>query len=172
MDSCDPLTACANEPVLYSDDTKLICDILSQEWSLDFDRPHFYYDQDALARNNTPGSIYVYSMGISYNRIGINYGNVRKVHRMAIDVQNPMNRERHFRYCNEILRIIQKYRRAGPCVLKGGWEYIEFSNFSFKQGYTKFYQSVMDMALIRELQPLEAPGFGTACCPMKEGDEI
>lgn len=167
MDGCDPLVQCAEAPLLYTDDTKLVSDMLGREWSLDFDRPHFYYDQDALARNNHPGSIYVYSMGVSYNRIGIDYGNVRKVHRMAIDVQNPVNRERHFAYCNEVLRILNLYRRAGPCKLPG-WEYVDFSNFSYKQGYTKFYQSVLDMALVRELQPLAPSGFGTACRPDEE----
>lgn len=154
---------------LYSDDEAMICGLLKDEWSLEFDKPKFYYLPNALARDNNPGSIYIYDLSRSYPAPrGTNYEFTKMVRRMGIDIQVPENRERKYRYVNEVLRILMKYRRAGPDRL-GGWEYLEIGTITDRQGYVNFYHTVIEISLTRECNPLIQAGFGNDCrrpeCP-------
>lgn len=153
---------------LYTDDERMICEMIDREWSIPFDKPNLYYRPIALARNNLPGSIFVYDMGRSFpTPRGINYEQTKRNRRLSIDIQTPENRERHFAYVNEVIRILMKYRRAGPDRL-GGWEYLELGNISDRQGYVNFYHTVAELNLVVECSPLSRSGFGLDCRPCDE----
>lgn len=147
---------------LYTDDEGFIAELIKREWSIDFDIPKIYYIPNALARTNIPGSIYIYDMGRNIPKFGINYENVRRVRRLGISIQNPENRERHFAYVNEVIRILMTYRRAGPDKLNG-YDYLEISAISDKQGYTNYYDTSLDISLIKEVARIPYSGFGTPC---------
>lgn len=146
--------------VWYSDDTGFFCNLLKEQWSLGVgETPLFYYDQDRQARQNLPGSIYVYSLGRNNTRGGINYDAYRVTHRICIDIQNPVNRERHFEWMNEVYRILLKFRRAGRNQLNG-WDYYEISGDSFKPGYIKYYHDTIEFTLVKEMKCITQSGFG------------
>lgn len=147
---------------LYTDDEGFLAELIKREWSIDFDIPKIYHIPNALARNNIPGSIYIYDMGRNIPKFGINYENVRRVRRLGISIQNPENRDRHFAYVNEVIRILMTYRRAGPDRLNG-YDYLEISAISDKQGYTNYYDTTLDISLIKEVARIPYAGFGTPC---------
>lgn len=154
----------------YTDGAELIARLLHDNWSLDMnDVPNFYYRADTNFRSQRPGSIFCYNVRTDYTKQGIDYGSVREVKRVSIDVQNPTNEERHYRWVNEVLRIIQRYRRGGPCMLEGG-VYLDWSGVTDRLGYTNYYHSVLDVAIIREVKPLAESGFENPCKPC--GDDV
>lgn len=158
-----PQDVYTDEDAFFTDDVATICSILEENWDIPLPKPNFYREQDTMVRNNNPGSIYIYSLGRNNQRYGINYDSVKRTHRISIDVQNPENRQRHYDWMNEIYRILMKYRRAGKCRLQG-WDYIEISNDTFRQGYTRFYHDVMEINLIREVRLISSGGYGTDDC--------
>lgn len=151
------------ENLFYSDDVGMVANMIDRNWSLS-EKPKIYYKQDRIARENHPyGSIYVYSLGKSPSKVGINYDGMRMSHRICIDVQNPENRERHYDWIQELFRIFLKYRRAGRRQLNG-WDYIEISNDVFKHGYVNFYHSTFEINLMTEVRPILQSGFGDVEC--------
>ena len=145
---------------LFNDDARTITDILKSEWSLGIgETPQFYYDEDRLARTNIPGSIYCYEMSWNSSIVGINYDGSRRVSRITIDMQNPENRERHNEWVNEVLRILNKFRRAGKYQLNG-WDYMEPPSVTRRTGYTKYYHSTIEVTLVREVKGYRSSGFG------------
>lgn len=145
---------------LFTDDVKMLADLIRDNWSLEFNSvPNIYFDQNSMARNNVPSSIYIYSLGVSNSRVGINYEAVKRTHRLSVDVQTPVNRQLHFDMCNEVYRILMSFRRAGKDVL-GGWDYMDVTANGFKSGYSAYYQDSMDVTLTSEITIIESPGFG------------
>ena len=145
---------------LFNDDARTIMELLKSEWSLGLgETPIFYYDEDRMARENIPGSIYCYEMSWNPTKLGINYDGARRVARITIDMQNPENRERHIRWLNEILRILDKFRRAGKYQLNG-WDYMEPPSVTRRTGYTSYYHSVIEVSLVREVKGYRSSGFG------------
>jgi hypothetical protein len=148
-----------NPEVYYTDDVFMVRKLLEDNWSYEESRPRFYHDQNQLARENNPGSIYVYTLGKNIQKVGINYDGQKWTHRICIDVQNPVNRKRHYDWMNEVHRICSEYRRAGRGQL-GGWDYLELSNETFKHNYTSYYHDTIEISLVREVKPFKHSGFG------------
>lgn len=154
------------EEVYYSDDTRMVCELISSHWEYDpANKPLFYFDKsdeqgrNVTARQSQRGSIYIYSLGKNITRQSINYDSMRWTHRICIDIQNPVNRERHYAWMNEVYRILWKYRRAGRYQL-GGWDYFDISNESYKPGYVAYYHATIEINLVREVKRLPGGGFG------------
>ena len=146
--------------IIGFDDTEMLEDLIEEEWSLGIgETPKVYYKTDGYARINNPGSFEIRSMGVNMNRQGINMDSYKVTHRISIDLQCPMNRDRLFAWTRELSRILECYRRAGKYQLKG-WDYIDMSSWQMKQGSTAFYQSVLEIALVREVKPMRQSGFG------------
>ena len=149
-------------PEVYTDDERMVAEMIKREWDIPFDIPRIYFIPNAIARVNIPGSIYIYDMGRNIPKYGINYEYTKRVRRLGIDIQNPENRDRHFAYVNEVIRILMKYRRAGRSQL-GGYDYLEINNITDRQGYTNYYHTVMDISLTAEVSPIPYSGFNTPC---------
>lgn len=148
---------------LFTDDSRTVCDLLRDNWNLGMmENPNWYQDQRAMTRNNRPGSIYVYMMGPTLVKSGIDYSMARHTSRLSIDIQVPQSRERIFKWVNEVLRILYDYRRGGKCKLNG-WDYIDITSISPKTGYTSFYHVIIDIALICEVRQLNPSGFNNPC---------
>ena len=155
------------ENLFYTDDVGFVANLIDANWSLE-DRPKIYFKQDRMARENYPyGSIYVYTLGKSPSKVGINYDAMKMSHRICIDVQNPENRERHYNWLQELYRIFFKYRRAGRKKLQG-YDYIELPNEVFKHGYVNFYHSTFEINLVTEARPIFQSGFGDVICEEKD----
>ena len=78
---------------------------------------------------------------------------------ISIDVQNPKVRDRHYAWVREIIRILRKYRRAGRIKLHG-WDAIEVTTVGKRNNYVGYYQSVIEVKLVREIVPLSGNGLG------------
>lgn len=155
------------EYLAYPDDEKWVAELLRSEWSLtspsEQDRhPKIYYDTvQHSTRGNTPiGSILVYdSTYNSAQQMGIGYTHIRASRNISIDVQNPKVRDRHYAWVREIIRILRKYRRAGRIKLHG-WDAIEVTTVGKRNNYVGYYQSVIEVKLVREIVPLSGNGLG------------
>lgn len=156
------------EYLAYPDDEKWIAELLGSEWSLTSPskediHPKIYYDTvQHSTRGNTPiGSILVYDGTMNSAQImGINYAHVRTTRTLSIDVQNPKVRDRHYAWVREIIRILRKYRKAGRQKLHG-WDAIEVTTVAKRNNYIGYYQSVIEIKLVRELTPLSGDGMGS-----------
>lgn len=155
------------EYLAYPDDEKWIAELLRSEWSLtspsEQDRhPKIYYDTvQNSTRGNTPiGSILVYDNTFnSAQQMGIGYTHIRANRSISIDVQNPKVRDRHYAWVREIIRILRKYRKAGRIKLHG-WDAIEVTTVGKRNNYVGYYQSVIEVKLVREIVPLSGNGLG------------
>lgn len=149
-----------DQTILGFDDTKMLKELIDEEWSLGVgETPKTYYDWSGMARINQPGSFEIRSLGITPSRQGINMDSYKVTHRISIDLQCPINRERLFAWTRELSRILQTYRRAGKYQLHG-WDYIDMTSWQMKSGSTAFYQAVLDISLVREVKPMCESGFG------------
>ena len=103
--------------------------------------------------------------------LGINYDAYRRTHRIAIDIENPFE-QRNIDWVNEVYRILLKYRRAGSMHgLNCEWDYILIGNDTIRPNYTGFFQTVLEITLVKEVRGIEESGFGDDQVPNPEDVE-
>lgn len=157
----------------YPDDMAFIAYLLDTQWSLGVEEhPGFvYHDERGLVRDNGPdgrGSIYVYDLGYVEGPItGINYESEKYQHNLGISVLNK-DKIRHMRWVNEIIDILDYYRRAGVSDNKrlNGWSYMGKPSKKKTSGMTDYYGTTIDLYLRKEVKRLPYDGY--ANIPRKE----
>ena len=164
---------------LYPSDEKFFANLIRDNWELtgpaDCDNHPFIYDNttDTSTRENTlGGSIYVYSTNVTYPQImTISYDAIKETGAVTIDIQNPDLRERNRVWTREVLRILNKFRRAGRTKLNG-WDYMQVSQVNKRdQTYINYYHSVIEVKLYRTINDLEINGEGgddTSCTDLAQ----
>lgn len=164
---------------LLPSDEKFFADLIRENWELtgpaECDYHPFVYDnttQDSTRENTLGGSIYVYSPTVTYPQImGMAYDSVKQTGSISIDIQNPQLRERNRVWTREVLRILNKFRRAGRMKLNG-WDYLQVSQVNKRdQNYVNYYHTVIDVKLYRTLNDLEISGEGNECAPCSNDGE-
>ena len=149
-------------------DEEFFAKLIQDNWELqgpaEIDaHPPIYNDsgETSTRGNTTGGSIYVYCATLSYPQImGIDYEMVKQTGSVSFDIQNPQWRVRNRMWTREVLRILQKYRRAGRTQLNG-WDYLEISMINKRdQNYVGFYHTVIDVKLYRTVNDMEDKGRG------------
>lgn len=153
------LTQGVPETSFYTDDAKLVADILKDEWGLDMDVPDsITYVPESFMMNARVGSIFVYSVSTPFRIATTDYATLNKTSHVSIRVSNRF-RENHFRWCNEVIRIILANRRAGPVILNG-YEYMEMTNFRPNQDQSAWYTSTIEVRLVHPHVAIQSAGFG------------
>jgi len=148
----------------YPDDLAFLAYVLDSEWSLgNEEHPgYIYHDERGLARENGPdgrGSIYIYDLGMPVGPMqSIDFKSERFQHNIGIDILNK-DPARHFRWVREIINILEYYRRAGQSKNLNGWDFMEISKKQKKPGYTNFYNSIIEVKMIKTVYKLPYDGF-------------
>lgn len=139
----DPILA----DILLTDDAKLVCDLIQDEWPADpgVTPPQFIYGLDSLMRDSRFGSVRVYSLGQSENIASCDYSTVTRRPRLSIDIASP-NREMSLKLARTVYAILMRVRRAGVGRL-GPYTYIEVTNRRMLNDANGWYHWNFDIRL-------------------------
>jgi hypothetical protein len=157
-----PLSAFGGD-TRYPNDLAFVAYIINQEWDLGVEEHvgYVYHDERGLVRDNGPdgrGSIYIYDIGFTEAPIqGTNYESIKRQHSIGISIMNR-DEERHKRWVNEVLDILDYYRRAGTSQNLNGWSYIDFSSEKKVGGYTDYYDTDVELKLMKTVHRLKHDG--------------
>lgn len=164
---------------IFPSDEKFFAKLIRDNWELEGPaecdaHPFIYFNTtDASTRENTlGGSIYVYSPSVAYPQImGISYDSIKQTGSVSIDIQNPNLMMRNRIWTREVLRILNKFRRAGRLKLNG-WDYLQVSQVSKRDpNYTNYYHTVIDVKLNRTINDLENSGEGNDNGPCNDSGQ-
>ena len=164
---------------MYPSDEKFFADLIRDNWDLEgpaeCDAHPYIYDnttQDSTRENTLGGSIYVYSPSVVYPQImGISYDSIKQTGAISVDIQNPQLRMRNRIWTREVIRIFNKFRRAGRMNLNG-WDYLQVSQVNKRdQNYVNYYHSVVEVKLYRTINDLENNGAGDMICPCEDSEQ-
>lgn len=146
---------------MYWEDARLIADLIREEWDLDMENipESIEYRPESFMMNARVGAIYVYSVSVPFRIATTDYATVDRTGHVSIRVSNRFY-ENHLIWCNEIFRIIQANRRAGPDILNG-YEYMELTNYRPSTDLSGWYTTTFEIKLTAPHVPLKSPGFGS-----------
>lgn len=146
------------ETVIYSDDVKIIADLIKSEWSLGPEHtPNVIYEPQSFLAANRVGGIYVYKVS-SNNRISaIDYQSLERSTTIGVRVSNPM-RHNHLAWCQEVYRILLSNRRHHPVL--GNYLFLEVLGEKESNDLTAYYVTTIDVKLTRYNMPIKSAGFG------------
>ena len=144
----------------YTDDPKLITEMLKREWSLDtMNMPlSIAYEPEQFMTNSRVGHIYVYEVSHSAQPSTTDYRTLERESHLNIRVANRF-RDVHYVWVNEVYRILMANRRAGARMLNG-YTRIEVLNDRPYNDASGWYVTVIDVKLITPHMPIMSPGFG------------
>ena len=144
----------------YTDEPKLIAEILKREWSLDTkDMPiSILYEPEQMMTNSRVGHIYVYEISHNATPSTTDYRTLNRESHLNVRISNRF-RDVHYMWVNEVYRILMANRRAGVGPL-GRYTHMEISNDRPFNDASGWYVSVIDVRLIMPHMPILSPGFG------------
>lgn len=147
------------ESVLFSDEPRMIAELLREEWSLGpDDTPTIAYIPEEYMTSARVAFIYVYQIS-RYNSVSsTDYRTLQRTSFLAIRI-NTRFRQKLYEYMQEIYRIAMANRRLGQSRL-GGFTYFEVINDRVQNDLSGWNSATMDIKLISYNYPLNSAGFG------------
>lgn len=147
------------EVLLFTDEPKMIADMLRDNWSLGpDDTPTIAYVPEEYMTSARVAFIYVYQIS-RYNSVSsTDYRTLQRTSFIAIRL-NTRFRHKMFEYMQEIYRIIMNHRRVGQEKL-GGFTFMEIINDRIQNDLSGWYTATMDVKLVSYNYPVNSAGFG------------
>lgn len=144
------------------DDAELIYNLLVDQWSLDpWDTPEIRYEPEAMMVNARNGLIFISSMSQSTSIASIDYGSVTQTGYVSIRLSSRFKTD-HFRWRNEIWRILMANRRLGrPDGRLGNYTFMEVTRTNRLTDLSGWYVSVFDVRLTGYCIPIDSTGLGS-----------
>lgn len=149
------------ETNLYSDDVRMLTEIIQDNWSIGLDNPlNIEFEPEQFMVNARVGNIFVYHVSRD-NRIStVDYRTLHRTSKAGIRVANRF-RENHFTWCDEVYRILMANRRLG----KGEYglrtyTYLEVLGDRSFIDLSGWYVTTYDVQLTSYNTPLRSAGFG------------
>ena len=153
--------------MFYEDLPRAIGEILLRQWSLPIgEEPTISFDRSAYFQESRVGAIFVYQTNRTNSISTTDYRTLERNAYVSIRLTNP-DRTRHFRWAEEIYRIIMANRRAGPDVL-AGYLFMEVVDDTTLNDPSGWFQTTIDLRFTTYSHPIKSPGFGVDC----RGDPI
>lgn len=149
------------ETNLYSDDVRMVTEILRRDWSIGLENPlNIEYEPEQMMVNGRIGNIYVYHVSRENSISTVDYRTLRRQSKVAVRVANRF-RENHYAWCDEVYRILMANRRPGigPCGLHN-YTYLEVTSDRHFTDLSGWYVTTFDVKLIGYAVPLHSAGFG------------
>ena len=146
---------------LYSDDVRMIYNLLKEGWSIGLENPlnaEFEPEQELV--NARIGNIYVYHVSRENSISTVDYRTLRRQSKVAVRVATRF-RKNHFEWCNEVYRILMANRRLGlgHCGLHN-YTYLEVTGDRQFTDLSGWYVTTFDVKLTGYMTPLCSSGFG------------
>jgi hypothetical protein len=141
------------------DDAELICNILQREWSLKHDRPEISFEPERLMMSARTGAVFVSNSSQSTSISSVDYATLDKIGYVSIRLSSRF-REDHFRWRNEIWRILMDNRRPGRISGKlGDYTHLEVTKTHRMTDLSGWYVTVFEVRLIGYCVPIDSSGF-------------
>lgn len=152
-------TTPVDETPLFTDEPKMIADLLRDNWSLGpDDTPTISHIPEEYMTSARVAFIYVYQIS-RYNSVSsTDYNTIQRTSFLAIRL-NTRFRHKLFEYMDEVYRIAMANRRLGQNRLKG-FTFFEVINDRVQNDLTGWYSATMDLKLTSYNYPLKSDGFG------------
>lgn len=151
-----------DEPVrehLYTDDVRMICDMIEDEWALGADdRPEITYIPEDSMVDARQGMIFVYMVSRRNTPSTIDYRTLQRSTRIAIKM-STRHRDTMFEWSDELYRILMANRRTGKKRLNGN-TYLEVLGDRPMQDLSGWYSTTFDIQLTSYATPIRSAGFG------------
>lgn len=147
------------ESPLFTDEPRMIADMLRDNWSLGPDDiPTIAYVPEEYMTSARIAFIYVYQIS-RYNSVSsTDYRTLQRTSFLAVRL-NTRFRHKLFLYMDEIYRIIMAHRRIGQKGLSG-FTYMEVINDRVQNDLSGWYTATMDIKLTSYSYPVKSAGFG------------
>ena len=147
------------ETNLYSDDVRLIADMIREEWSLGpGNEVNIEYMPESTMGTARVGQVYTYLISRN-NRISTtDYRTLERHTRIGIRVSNRF-RENHYLWCDEIYRILMANRRCGQKRLNR-YTFLEVTGDRMFNDLQGWYTTTIDIELTSYNVPIRSAGFG------------
>lgn len=146
----------------FTDEPKLITDLIKREWTLDeLDMPvSIAYEPEQFLTNARVGHIYVYETSHNDQVSTTDYRTLDRESRVSLRISNRF-REPHYMWVNEVYRILMANRRAGTKLLNG-YTHMDVVVDRPYNDASGWYVTTIEIKLISPHMPILSPGFGEA----------
>ena len=144
------------------DDAELIYNLIKDQWSLDpWDMPEIRFEPEALMVNARNGLVYIASMSQTTQIASTDYGYVTQTGFVSVRLSSRF-RVDHFRWRNEIWRILMANRRLGrPDGRLGNYTFLEVTRTHRMNDLSGWYVTVFDIRLTGNCIPIDTTGLGS-----------
>lgn len=141
-----------------TDDARLITDLLSEQWSLE-DRPEIRYEPEAFIVDARNGLIYISSISQTARISSVDYASVSRTGTVSVRLSSRF-REDHFRWRDEIWRILLANRRLGRRDGRlGNYTYLEVPRNNSMNDLSGWYVTTFEIRMTGYFVPLESTGL-------------
>ncbi len=159
MDILDQVDDPVISDLLFTDDAKLVMDLLKDNWPATpgQDPPVFIYELEQMMANARGGAIAVYPVSTTEQIASCDYRTVTRRPRVSILI-SCRYREQLMRYMRIVYAILMRVRRSGVCRLDP-YTYIEINNRRVRTDTNGWHQANIDITLTGWHIPLVEPGL-------------
>jgi hypothetical protein len=147
------------ETNLYSDDVRLVCSIIKDEWSIGLEDPlNIEFEPEQFMVNARIGNVFVYHISRTNSINTTDYRTLRRTSKVGVRVATRF-RDAHFRWCDEVYRILIANRRIGKPGFRN-YTYLEVLGDKSFTDASGWYVTTYDVSLTSFNTPLRSAGFG------------
>lgn len=146
-----------DETVFFSDEVKLIYDLISDQWSL-YEKPKIVFEPESIMVDSRVGSMYIYPLPRRNTPSSVDYRTMQRVASVGIRLSTRF-RNTLYEWGQEIYRILLANRRIGAKHL-GGYTFMEIVDDVQTNATNGWYVSTFTVRLTGYAVPIKSAGFG------------
>lgn len=159
MSDLPPFVDPVPENPMFTDDVKLVADILKSQWSLPIGyEPIIQYKPESMIANGGVGYIYIYQPSRSSRPNTVDMRTIQRNGYVTIRI-SCRHRDFFLMWGQEIYRILLANRRAGKQVLYP-YTYMEVTSERPSNGMQGWYQTTLEVKLTSFNHHVRSAGFG------------
>lgn len=162
-----------DEVEYFTDDARLIAELIKEQWSLGpGEEPVVSYVPESFMMQARIGAIYVYPLSMPLSISTVDYRTMQKLGYVSIRL-STRDRERHFIWGQEVMRILLANRRA-PALRRNGYTFMEITSSRMIPDLSGWYASTIDLKLTCYNRGIRSHGFGPDAvqCPLPDGEPV
>lgn len=159
MATIDVMNDVVQENSFYTDDTKLIAEMIKREWSLGPEyMPNVTYIPEEMAVNSRLGYVYVYRVSRSNRITTVDYRTYGRDSYISIKLSTRLRKDM-YAFGDEIYRILLANRRLGQDRMEG-YTYLEILSDKETRDLSGWYTTTIDTKLVTYNKAIRSAGFG------------
>ena len=143
----------------FTDDAKLIADMIKREWSLGPDyMPNVTYIPEEMAVNARLGYVYVYRITRPNRITTVDYRTLGRDSYVSVKLSTRLRKDM-FAFAEELFRIFLANRRLGQDRMEG-YTYLEIQSDKELRDLSGWYTVNIDLKLVTYNKAIRSAGFG------------